>query len=298
MLDNLETEKSNPKTRNLDDMDIYEILRIINQEDATIALSVAENLENITNVVVNCISAIKNHGRIIYVGAGTSGRVAVVDAVETVPTFGIDSGIFLPLIAGGEKAFFQATEHVEDYEEGGKKDLEKNNIRSEDYVIGITASGRTPYVKGALSKAKELGCKTALICNVKNPELMKISDIVVSLRTGPEVIAGSTRMKAGTAQKMVLNMISTVTMIKLGKTFKNYMVDVKIMNQKLEERAVRIISEVTGLDKKTCKEYLIKADMKPKLAILMILSGKDKEFCIEALKKNEVLNEALKTLKN
>lgn len=298
MFEDLETEKSNPKTTNLDQMDNYEILRIINQEDSTIVVAIAENLLEINNIIDNCLMAIKNKARVIYVGAGTSGRVAVVDAVETVPTFGVKQGVFLPLIAGGEKAFFNATENVEDYEEDGKKDLLKNNVMSSDYVIGVTASGRTPYVKGALIKAKEIGCATSLVCNVKDPELKDLSDIVVSLRTGPEVITGSTRMKAGTSQKMVLNMISTVTMVKLGKTYKNYMVDVKIMNKKLEERATRIISEITGLDTTRSKEYLIKADMKPKLAILMILSGKEKEACTFALSKSEVLNEALQLLKN
>jgi len=296
MLDYLETEKSNQKTTNLDELNIYDILRVINQEDATVPLAITENLSKIVSIVDICISTIKKNGRIIYVGAGTSGRVAVIDAVETVPTFDVEPGTFLPIIAGGEKAFFSATENVEDYEEGGMNDLEKNNIKEQDYVIGITASGRTPYVKGALLKAREKGCKTALICNVKDPELQDYCDIIISLRTGPEVITGSTRMKAGSAQKMVLNMISTTTMIKLGKTYKNYMVDVKVMNKKLEERAIRIISEITGLDRNTSRNYLLKANMKPKLAILMILSGKDKTSCENVLKETNILNEALKKL--
>lgn len=297
MFDDLETEKNNPKTSKLDEMNVYEILRTINQEDATVALTITENLENVVKIVDNCISVIKNGGRVIYVGAGTSGRVAVVDAVETVPTFGVEPGVFLPLIAGGERAFFQATENVEDSEEMGKSDLENVGVNNKDYIIGVTASGRTPYVKGALIKAKDIGCKTSLVCNVKNPELKDLADVTVTLRTGPEVITGSTRMKAGTSQKMVLNMISTVTMIKLGKTYKNYMVDVKVMNRKLEDRAIRIISEITGLDRGKSREYLLKAEMRPKLAILMILSGEDKQRCEKVLRETEVINEALKKLK-
>lgn len=297
MFHKLETEMSNPKTQNFDELSTNEILRIINMEDAVIPVVVNEAIDEINNTVKMCIESLKKGGRIIYAGAGTSGRISVVDAVETVPTYGVKPGLFLPLMAGGKDAFFLALEAVEDDEKSGRNDLEKNNIKKEDMVIGVTASGRTPYVKGILNKAREIGCKTSLVCNVPNPELKDDVDSVISLRTGPEVITGSTRMKAGTAQKLALNMISTVSMIKMGKTFKNYMVDVLILNEKLENRASRMISEITGEDYKTSEEYLHKANKKPKLAILMIMSGKDKRECEKVLEKTQVLNEALNLLR-
>lgn len=298
MLEKVETELPNPKTSNLDNMSIVEILRIINQEDATVPLAIAENLEKIAIVVEMCVKAIKNGGRIIYGGAGTSGRIAIIDAVETVPTFGVPEGLFLPIMAGGEEAFFRSLEAIEDSEKQGEIDLKKHDVSSKDLVIGLTASGRTPYVKGMLLEAKRIGCHTVLISNVANPALGNIADVSVTIRTGPEIIAGSTRMKAGTAQKMVLNMISTVTMIKLGKTYKNYMIDVKILNEKLKARAARMISEITGIGQDESLKYLKLADNSPKLAALMILSKKSKEECIDALSKREALSEALELLRS
>lgn len=296
MLDKIETELSNPKTKNIDNLEIIEILRLINKEDAIIPVAVAENLEKIKEVVGFCINSLKNNGRIIYCGAGTSGRVAVVDAVETVPTFGVKEGTFLPLLAGGEEAFFRSLETVEDDIKEGIKNFLSKKPNENDTVIGITASGRTPYVKGILEKSKEIGCKTVLICNVKDPEI-NFADITISLRTGPEVITGSTRMKAGTSQKIVLNMISTTTMIKMGKTYGNYMVDVQILNKKLEKRAIKMISDITGVDFNRAEKYLKKADYNVKLAVLMILSGKTKEECEQVLEKTTFLYEALEILK-
>ncbi|SHF21093.1 N-acetylmuramic acid 6-phosphate etherase [Marinitoga hydrogenitolerans DSM 16785] len=296
MLEKLETELSNPKTKNIDNLEIIDILRLINQEDAIIPVAIAENLKKIEEVIKFCIESLNNNGRIIYCGAGTSGRIAVIDAVETVPTFGVEEGTFLPLLAGGKKAFFRSIESVEDNIEDGIKDFLSINPKKNDTVIGIAASGRTPYVKGILEKARKIGCKTALICNVKNPEI-DFADITISLNTGPEVITGSTRMKAGTSQKIILNMISTTTMIKLGKTYGNYMVDVQILNEKLEKRAIKMISEITSVDFEESKKYLKNADHNVKLAILMILSEKPKEKCKKALEKTSFLYEALKILK-
>ncbi|MDN5342868.1 N-acetylmuramic acid 6-phosphate etherase [Oceanotoga sp. DSM 15011] len=294
MFEKLDTEMNNPKTFNMDKMSIFEILRLINQEDSLVALTVTENLKEIENVVEECVDSLKHGGRIIYAGAGTSGRIAVMDAVETVPTFGVKD-LFVPLMAGGKDAFFAALEAVEDNYKAGKDDLININVKPEDMVIGVTASGRTPYVKGIIEYAKEIGCSTGLVCNVKDPEIKADTDIC--LVTGPEVITGSTRMKAGTAQKMAMNMISTVSMIKMGKTYKNYMVDVMILNEKLEHRATNMISTITGLEFEDSNKYLKEADYKPKLAILMILSEKNKEECIRALEKTQVLNEALLILK-
>lgn len=298
MIEKLETEQSNPKSHNIDSLSTIEMLRLINHEDATVPLAVAEQLEKIATVIDMTVSSIRSGGRVIYCGAGTSGRLAVIDAAEVVPTFGVNEGLFLPLMAGGKEAFFKAVESVEDDEIGGVNDLISIGVKKEDTVIGLTASGRTPYVKGILKKAKEVGCRTVLIANVENPEIAQWADVVIKLRTGPEVITGSTRLKAGTSQKMVLNMISTVTMIKLGKVYKNYMVDVQILNTKLEERATKIISEVTGISKDEAKKFLKLSGNKTKLAILMVLSGKTKEECNNVLERTEFLSEALKMLSN
>ena len=293
-LDLLETERPNPNTTDIDTLPIEGILQKINDEDMKVAPAVRDAIPQITKVVEMCVDSIKRGGRVIYVGAGTSGRVAFVDAVETVPTFSAPEGLFLPIIAGGKEALWRSVENVEDYEDLGMRDLEGAGVSAKDVVIGISASGRTPYVAGALKKAKEVGAKTALICNVSKPRIAEFADVVVSIQTGPEVITGSTRMKAGTSQKMVLNMISTATMIKLGKVYKNYMVDVQVLNEKLRRRAIRIIREVTGAPEEEAEKVLEKAGMKPKLAILMILSGKSKEECEKALSESEKLREALK----
>lgn len=298
MIERLETEQPNPKSANIDSLSTIEILRIMNCEDAVVPLAIAEQLEKIASIIDMTVSSVRSGGKVIYCGAGTSGRLAVIDAAEIVPTFGVDERLFVPLIAGGKEAFFRAVEAVEDDEAGGMNDLIKAGVKKEDTVIGLTASGRTPYVKGVLKKAKELGCKTVLIANVENPEIAQWADVVVKLRTGPEIITGSTRLKAGTSQKLVLNMISTATMIKLGKVYKNYMVDVQILNTKLEERATKIVSEVTGVSKKEAKRVLKLAGNKTKLAILMVLSGKTKEECDNVLKRTEFLSEALKLLSN
>ncbi len=296
-LDKLETERPNPNTVDIDSLEIEDILKRINEEDEKIVPAIREEIPQIAKAVRMCVDSIKNGGRVIYVGAGTSGRIAFVDAVETVPTFNAPEGLFYPIIAGGKEALWRSLENVEDKEEYGEKDLEKANVNSRDIVIGITASGRTPYVGGALRKAREVGARTVLLCNVATPMFADRADVVISIRTGPEVITGSTRMKAGTSQKMVLNMISTATMIKLGKVYKNYMVDLQVLNEKLRKRAVRIISEVTGVDREVAWEYLKKADMRPKLAILMISSGKSKEECEKALREVENLSSALEILK-
>lgn len=296
VLSNLETESPNPYTVDIDSLDTIEILTKINEEDRKVPFAVAKAIPEIAKVVELCVAALRSGGRVIYVGAGTSGRIGFLDATEVVPTFGVPEGIFIAVIAGGREALVRSVEFVEDNADLGAQDLANLNICKKDVVIGITASGRTPYVRGALLYARNVGATTALICNVSNPELEKYAHVTIKAVTGAEVITGSTRMKAGSAQKMILNMISTATMIKLGKVYKNYMVDVMVLNEKLEQRALRIIMDVTGVSEDIAFQYLRKADNKPKLAILMILSNKPKEVCAKALEKTGSLREALRIL--
>ncbi|MGJ8455488.1 N-acetylmuramic acid 6-phosphate etherase [Pseudothermotoga sp. U03pept] len=295
-LSNLPTEMPNLKSKDLDTKDTIEILKIINEEDAVVTLAIREVLEEINEVVQICLDALKSGGRVFYVGAGTSGRVAFIDAVELVPTYSLASGIFIPIIAGGSNALAQSVEGVEDDEEGAMKDLSVYNPQNNDVVIGIAASGRTPYVAGALRYARKCGCKTALICNVKNPSLAPLADVVVSAETGPEVVAGSTRMKAGSAQKMILNMISTTVMVKMGKVFDNLMVDVMVLNEKLKERARNIVAQITKVKKEVASEYLVKSNYNVKLAILMIMSGKSLQECQMIMQKYPNLREALRSV--
>lgn len=293
---NLITEMRNPKSQGIDTKSVSEILRIINEEDALVALAVREALPQIEKLVEMCLETLRSNGRIFYVGAGTSGRIAFIDAVELVPTYGLPEGIFVPIIAGGAEALRRSLEGVEDLEEDGKKDLMDHNACSKDLVIGIAASGRTPYVKGALAHAKQIGCRTALICNVDKPSLASLADIVVSVVTGPEVIAGSTRMKAGTAQKMVLNMLSTAVMIKLGKVYDNLMVDVVVLNEKLRKRAVNIVVQLTNVDEETAKIVLEKTNYNVKLAILHLVSRKDLDECRSILSVEPNLRKAIAML--
>jgi N-acetylmuramic acid 6-phosphate etherase len=271
MLDSLDTEFRNPKTTELDNLDVRDILRIMNEEDATIPLALRGVLDEISQTVTACVETVSHGGRIFYVGAGTSGRLAIIDAVETIPTFNAPVGLFVPVMAGGIEAAFKAVEGVEDDCERGEQELAAFDPKAPDIVIGVTASGRTPYVKGALRKARECGCFTALICNVKRPELSALSDITIKAVTGPEVLTGSTRLKAGTAQKMILNMISTATMVKSGKVYQNLMIDVVVLNEKLQERAIRIVTEITGESREVVRTELVKAGWRAKQAILQII---------------------------
>ncbi|MGQ9856280.1 MAG: N-acetylmuramic acid 6-phosphate etherase [Fervidobacterium sp.] len=296
IFEELETEQVNPASWEIDKLDVMSILRIINDEDKKVAIAVEKVISKVAMVVDYCIEAIKSSGRVIYAGAGTSGRIGFIDAVEVVPTFGMPEGVFVPLIAGGEEALKRSVEAVEDNFELGREDARRIEINSNDVVIGITASGRTPYVGGVLDYAREKCARTVLICNVNKPALSEFADIVISIETGPEVISGSTRMKAGTSQKMVLNMISTATMIKLGKIYKNYMVDVLVLNEKLKERAISIVMKTTGVDYKTASEFLSKADNSPKMAILMILTGKSKEECQKLFEKYTSISDVLSNI--
>lgn len=283
----LETERRNLKTMKLDSMEIADILKVMNEEDALIPLAIRDSLSEIEEVIKNCVESIKKGGRVVYAGAGTSGRMAVVDAVETIPTFNAPKGLFTFIMAGGNDAIYKAIEAVEDSDSQGELSLENISITSNDILIGIAASGRTPFVRGALRKAREIGCKTVLIANVSEPELSPDADYVIKAVTGPEVITGSTRLKAGSAQKMILNMISSITMIKLGKVYSNLMVDVLTMNEKLKIRAISIVCDATGSDENTARLALEKCEWHAKNAIIQILLSVSAEDATVLLNKND-----------
>lgn len=271
MLEKLMTEARNKKTTNLDLMSVREILKCMNHEDQSVPKAVSKALTKIEQVVLLAISAFQSGGRLIYMGAGTSGRLGVLDAVECVPTFSMSPEKVVGLIAGGGRALTEAVEGAEDSEKMGVRDLVQLSLGTNDLVVGIAASGRTPYVIGGLDYARRLGSKTAsLSCNL-NAEMSRHADIAIEIGTGPEVLTGSTRLKAGTAQKLVLNMISTASMIGIGKVYENLMVDVQPTNRKLVARSKRIIMEATNVDLPTAELYYQKANKNVKAAILMIL---------------------------
>lgn len=286
MLEKLTTELRNPKSMELDNKSIKEVLLLMNEEDATVPLAVKKEIDNIESVVKEVVKAFKNGGRLIYVGAGTSGRLGILDASECPPTFGVEPTLVQGLIAGGEKAILKAIEGAEDDEESGQLDLKAISINEKDVVVGIAASGRTPYVIGALKYANEVGATTASISNNKHSVIGKIAQIAIEVETGPEVLTGSTRLKAGTAQKLVLNMISTASMIGIGKVYENLMVEVQPTNKKLVERSKRIIMEATGVDYDTAQTYFLRANQEVKPAIVMILLNCSYEEALDKLEKS------------
>ena len=253
-LKSLMTETRNKNTMNLDEMTPYEIVSVMNGEDEKVVKAVYHVLPEISRTIELAIESLTRKGRIIYIGAGTSGRLGILDAVECPPTFGVDYNTVVGVIAGGEAAFVKAKEGAEDSLELGAEDLKKISLKREDIVIGLAASGRTPYVIGAFRYASELGCrKVAISCN-DNSEISKEADIAIELLTGPEVLTGSTRLKAGTAEKMVLNMISTASMVGIGKVYQNLMVDVRTTNEKLVNRAENIVMEAVGCNREEARE--------------------------------------------
>ncbi|MGV3465107.1 MAG: N-acetylmuramic acid 6-phosphate etherase [Heyndrickxia sp.] len=271
MLDKLTTEKRNNSTMDLDVMSIHEILETMNREDLTVPQAVAMEIHSIEEAVQNVIQSFQEGGRLIYIGAGTSGRLGILDAVECKPTFGSPSEMVQGFIAGGMKAFTEAVEGAEDNDSLGESDLKSIAISEKDTVIGIAASGRTPYVIGALKYASHVRAKTVSISCNKNAEISKYANVKIEVETGPEVLTGSTRLKAGTAQKLILNMISTASMIGIGKVYKNLMVDVQSTNYKLMERSKRIIMQAADVDYDTAAKYFEDANHNVKAAIIMIL---------------------------
>ncbi|MCY7792150.1 N-acetylmuramic acid 6-phosphate etherase [Bacillus haynesii] len=286
-LSSLTTERRNERSKRIHQAETIDMLKIMNDEDKTVAEAVQEVLPDVKTAVDYAVGALKKGGRIIYIGAGTSGRLGVLDAAECPPTFSISPESVIGIMAGGEQALFKAVEGAEDHEAFGRRDLEAVNLSNNDTVIGIAASGRTPYVLGALKYAKETGAKTvALTCN-ENSAISRAADHSIEVVVGPEVIAGSTRMKAATAHKMILNMISTAAMINMGKVYENLMVDVKVSNNKLKERAIRIIQTVTGVPKEMAAQALEKSNNQVKTAIIMLKINKDAAAAEKLLEKSE-----------
>lgn len=281
------TEDRNPNSYDLDLKSTREILDIINGEDQKIAIKVNEVMDQIEVLVDEVIKTFNNAGRLFYLGAGTSGRLGVLDASETVPTFSVDPKMVTGLIAGGDNALRNPIENAEDSKDAAKIDLQKENLTENDFVIGIAASGRTPYAIGAIEYAKEIGAKTGSIACNKDAKISSYADFPIEIETGAEVLSGSTRMKAGTATKLVLNMITTTAMIKIGKVYDNLMVDVKPTNEKLVDRATKIISEISGCDYEKSNELLKDANNNVKLAIIMATKDVDYEKASEILEKNK-----------
>lgn len=284
-LDNLLTEARNPQTMELDSMTPLEIVTAMNREDARVPESIRPQLPNIARCVAWATEAIRSGGRLIYMGAGTSGRLGVLDAVECPPTFGVSPDVVVGLIAGGERAFVRAVEGAEDSWELGKADLEAIGLTPKDLVVGIAASGRTPYVLGGLAYANSLGCKTAAISCNPGSALGKEARLAIEVAPGPECLTGSTRLKAGTAQKLILNMISTATMVGCGKAYSNLMVDVMQTNEKLVVRAQNIVMEATGVSRDSAKEAIALAGGSCKLAVTMILADCTVEEAKERLER-------------
>ncbi len=283
-LKNLITEKRNPKTMDIDSKSIEEILRIINSEDKNVPVAVAKEIPYIKRAVEIIVRVFKNGGRLIYIGAGTSGRLGVLDASECPPTFGTDPEMIQGIIAGGYVALVRAQEGAEDKKEQGGIDLMALNFTARDVACGIAASRRTPYVVGAIEKAREIGAKTLYITCTPREEMNVNVDVAICPVVGPEVIMGSTRMKAGTAQKLVLNMLTTTAMIRLGKVYGNMMVDLQMNSKKLEERSKRTVMTITGIDYETAEKILGEAKGHVKTALVMILKGVDREEAQQRLK--------------
>ncbi|HHF3083985.1 TPA: N-acetylmuramic acid 6-phosphate etherase [Vibrio diabolicus] len=286
-LSHLVSEGRNPETMDIDLLPSFDIVQRLNQQDKLVPIAVEKVLPEIAQAVDKITETFKIGGRLFYIGAGTSGRLGVLDASECPPTFGTDPEMVVGIIAGGKEAMFRAKEGAEDDPALGEQDLKENALTQRDVVVGIAASGRTPYVIGGLEYANELGATTvALSCNPDSP-IADIANIAISPVVGPEALTGSTRLKSGTAQKLVLNMLTTASMIRLGKSYQNLMVDVKATNAKLVARAARIVMQATDCTNQEAKTALKETDYDAKLAILMILTGLDKESATEQLKAKQ-----------
>jgi N-acetylmuramic acid 6-phosphate etherase len=265
------TEQRNPRTLAIDAVGTSEILQLLNNEDALVAGAVSAVIPELTKAVDAAVEAVRGGGRVHYFGAGTSGRLATLDAAELMPTFHVPDGLVVAHHAGGTDALLRAVENVEDSEEGGARDAA--TVTGQDLVVGLAASGSTPYVAGALKAARAAGATTVLVTSNPDAPLAPLADVVVAADTGPEVIAGSTRLKAGTAQKMILNAFSTTLMIKLGRTWSNLMVDLVATNKKLRGRMLRILAEATGADDAACEAALAEAEGELKPALVHLLTG-------------------------
>ncbi len=288
----MNTEDVNPRTRGLDTLTTAEILRLINQEDRRVAEAVAAVLPAIAAAVDGIVLRLRSGGRLFYVGAGTSGRLGVLDAVECPPTFGVEPERVVGVLAGGYAACHSAVEAAEDSEVEGRRALQQAGCTGADAVVGIAASGRTPFTCGALRWARSVGAFTVALTNNRRSELGRIAEVSIEVETGPEVITGSTRMKAGTAQKMVLNMLSTTTMVRLGMVYDNLMVNVHLKNRKLRERGIRILRRMTGAGREQAEAALAAAGDVPTAAVMIAL-GCTAEAARARLRSSSSLREAM-----
>lgn len=286
-LKKLDTEKINNKSKNIDKESTLDIVKIINDEDKSVPLAVERELPKIANAVDVIVKKLRAGGRLIYIGAGTSGRLGVLDASECPPTYGVSHELVQGIMAGGEAAMFKAKEGAEDSKELAVEDLNNISFSDKDVLVGLAASGRTPYVIGALEHANSIGARTVSVSCVQNAEVSEVAEIGIEAVVGAEVVTGSTRMKAGTAQKMVLNMLSTGTMIKLGKVYGNLMIDVRPTNEKLVQRAKNIIKNCTKCSEEEAEELLSKSENDVRVAIFMKLSNLNREKAIEVLERND-----------
>ena len=285
-LSTLITEQRNPNSMHVDSLSALEIVQLMNEEDKQVPLAIEKCLPLIAQAVERIVAAFQQDGRLVYIGAGTSGRLGVLDASECPPTFGVSPEMVKGIIAGGERALRHPIEGAEDSKAQAVVDLQTIQFSSKDVLVGIAASGRTPYVIGALEYAKSLGSVTASIASNPNSAMANIVDIAIDTVVGPEVLTGSSRLKSGTAQKLVLNMLTTASMILMGKCYQNLMVDVQASNEKLKARAIRIVMQATDCDKALAEETLKQADQNAKLAIMMILSGLDRAQAEALLEKH------------
>ncbi len=291
-LTKISTEQRNERTKFIDRSSIEESLSMINYEDSLVHQAVATQIPSIGKAVEAGINAIENGGRLVYIGAGTSGRLGVLDASEMPPTFNVPNNLIIGIIAGGDFALRNPIEGAEDSEEEVIKDLKEIDFNEKDVLVGIAASGRTPYVISGINYAKSLGATTVSLSTTNESEIGKIADIKIEPVTGEEAITGSTRMKSGTAQKLVLNMLSSTIMIKLGKVYENLMIDVKPANAKLKERAIKIVSELVNNEREEIIEALEASDYSPKIAIAMLLKGmsaNEAKDILSTKKLNEVI---------
>lgn len=296
-LEKLTTESRNQNTLDIDKVSTLEMVKKINAEDKKVAEAVEVELPKIAEAIDGIVKGIHKGGRLIYIGAGTSGRLGILDASECPPTYGVSEELVQGIIAGGQEAIFRAKEGAEDSRELAVEDLKAKNLNENDTVVGLAASGRTPYVIGGLEYANEIGALTvAVTCNAGS-EVSKAAKISIAPVVGAEVVTGSTRLKSGTAQKLVLNMLSTGVMIKLGKVYGNLMVDVRATNAKLVERAKKIVCEATGVDREEAEQFLIETNFDVKLSIFMILSKLNKDEAKNILDNNNgYIAEALKSI--
>lgn len=281
------TEKSNPATKNIDLMSGYEIAQAINNEDKKVALAVKKVLPQVGEAIELIANSFRNGGRLAYFGAGTSGRLGVLDASECYPTFGVEEDMVQGFIAGGKKALSHSIENAEDKEELALTDLKTFAPSSKDIIVGISANGNAAYVKAALEKAQKLGCKTIGISSNSDAKIKEVSDIFINPIVGQEAITGSSRMKSGTAQKMILNMLTTGAMIRIGKTYQNYMIDMRLLNEKLYNRGCRFVSEIAHISQAEAQKYIEESKHEVKTACIMAAKKVSYEEAHRLLDQNE-----------